>query len=93
MGLGILPSSELGLAGWTRKYSQRIVAMRENAGLLLSEWEKEEAAFNFFSCLLLSSKFLGNNFGQCTVRELDPKRDGFNFQEAEATKTMEIHRF
>jgi len=53
---------------------------------------KKEAAFIFFSCLFLSSKFVGNNFGQCTVGELDPKWDGFDgfpFEEAEETTRME----
>lgn len=74
MGLGILPSSELGLAGWTRKYDQSIVGMRENAGLLLLQMgkKKKKQLLIFFPVFFLSSKFLGNNFGQCTVRELDP---------------------
>lgn len=49
MALGILPSSELGLAGWIRKYNQRIVGMRENVGLLLLlQMGKKEAALIFF---------------------------------------------
>lgn len=94
MALGILPSSELGLAGWIRKYNQRIVGMRENVGLLLLlQMGKKEAALIFFSCLSLSSKFLGNNFGQCTVSKRtrsQEKRDGFDgFPLEEAEKKLE----